>query len=278
MNFIYKRILEHYNYLIEHGFEVVCIMLQGSQNYNLDEYSDEYKSDVDTKAIVLPSFNDFIFGNPPISTTIVLDNQEHIDIKDIRIMFDMFKKQNISYIELLYSKYVFINPKYEKIISELFEKRDLIAAIDYNKFLKCIVGMAGNKLKALSHPYPNIKDKIDKFGYDGKQLSHLIRLFEFISRYTRGVPIEDCLITEDRELLLNIKKQLNAEGTDYLSLSEANALANFYFNEIKRIESRNLKKENLINEEGIKLLNNLQAKLIQQYYKEEILKNDDNNI
>ena len=278
MNFIYKRILEHYNYLIEHGFEVVCIMLQGSQNYNLDEYSDEYKSDVDTKAIVLPSFNDFIFSNSPTSTTIVLDNQEHIDVKDIRIMFDMFKKQNISYIELLYSKYIFINPKYEKIISEMFEKRDLIAAIDYNKFLKCIVGMAGNKLKALSHPYPNIKDKIDKFGYDGKQLSHLIRLFEFISRYTRGVPIEDCLTTEDRELLLNIKKQLNAEGTDYLSLSEANALANFYFNEIKRIESRNLKKENLINEEGIKLLNNLQAKLIQQYYREEIMKNDDNNV
>ena len=266
MNFIYKRILEHYNYLIEYGFEVVCIMLQGSQNYNLDEYSDEYKSDVDTKAIVLPSFNDFIFGNPPTSTTIVLENQEHIDIKDIRI------------IELLYSKYIFINPKYEKIISEMFEKRDLIAAIDYNKFLKCIAGMAGNKLKALSHPYPNIKDKIDKFGYDGKQLSHLIRLFEFISRYTRGVSIEDCFLTEDRELLLNIKKQLNAEGTAYLSLSEANALANFYFNEIKRIESRNLKKENLINEEGIKLLNNLQAKLIQQYYKEEILKNDDNNI
>ena len=136
MNFIYKRILEHYNYLIEYGFEVVCIMLQGSQNYNLDEYSDEYKSDVDTKAIVLPSFNDFIFGNPPTSTTIVLENQEHIDIKDIRIMFDMFKKQNISYIELLYSKYIFINPKYDKIISEMFEKRDLIAAIDYNKFLK----------------------------------------------------------------------------------------------------------------------------------------------
>ena len=278
MNFIYKRILEHYNYLIEHGFEVVCIMLQGSQNYNLDEYLDEYKSDVDTKAIVLPSFNDFIFGNPPTSTTVVLDNQEHIDIKDICIMFDMFKKQNISYIELLYSKYIFINPKYKKIISEMFKKRDLIAAIDYNKFLKCIAGMAGNKLKALSHPYPNIKDKIDKFGYDGKQLSHLIRLFEFISRYTRGVPIEDCFLTEDRELLLNIKKQLNAEGTDYLSLSEANALANFYFNEIKRIESRNLKKENLINKEGIKLLNNLQVKLIRQYYREEIMKNDDNNV
>ena len=36
MNFIYKRILEHYNYLIEHEFEVACMMLQGSQKYNLD--------------------------------------------------------------------------------------------------------------------------------------------------------------------------------------------------------------------------------------------------
>ena len=71
---------------------------------------------------------------------------------------------------------------------------------------------------------------------------------------------------------------MNAEGTDYLSLSEVNALANFYFNEIKKIENRNLKKENLINEEGIKLLNNLQVKLIRQYYREGIMKNDNNNI
>ena len=52
---IMNRLSEHYNYAVGQGYEVVCLMLQGSQNYELDVYTDEYKSDIDTKAIVLPS-------------------------------------------------------------------------------------------------------------------------------------------------------------------------------------------------------------------------------
>ena len=108
---IMNRLQEHYNYLISLGYEVVCLCLQGSQNYNLDEYSEEYMSDIDTKAIVLPCIDDFIMAASPVSTTIIMDNNEHIDVKDIRIMFDMFKKMNISYIELLYTEFKIINPE-----------------------------------------------------------------------------------------------------------------------------------------------------------------------
>ena len=50
---IMKRVQEHYDYLVAAGYDVVFTALQGSQNYGLDEYSDEYMSDVDTKSMVL---------------------------------------------------------------------------------------------------------------------------------------------------------------------------------------------------------------------------------
>ena len=48
---------------------------QGSYNYGLD-YK---KSDIDSKAVVLPSFEDFVHSKFPFSYTYVLDNEEHID-------------------------------------------------------------------------------------------------------------------------------------------------------------------------------------------------------
>ena len=90
---INKRIREHYEILEKKGYEIVFLALQGSQNYGLDIYTDEYTSDVDTKAIVLPSFEDIVYNKEPISKTLVLENNEHVDVKDVRVMFENFKKQ-----------------------------------------------------------------------------------------------------------------------------------------------------------------------------------------
>ena len=117
---INKRILEHYQELVDRGFEVVCVMLQGSQNYGLDYEN----SDIDTKAIILPKFEEFVNNKTPYSETIVLDNDEHIDVKDIRVMFEMFKKMNISYIELLYTDYVVYNSKYSWFVNSLRANRN----------------------------------------------------------------------------------------------------------------------------------------------------------
>ena len=86
MNKITKRIEEHYNIVKDMGYEIVGVFLQGSQNYEL-AYED---SDIDSKAILLPRFNDFCLRKQPTSTTHVCDNEEHIDFKDIRLMSDCF--------------------------------------------------------------------------------------------------------------------------------------------------------------------------------------------
>lgn len=68
--------------------QIAFLALQGSQNYNLDTTF----SDIDTKLILLPSLNDLIFNKKAVSTTHVRDNNEHTDWKDLRLMFQTFRK------------------------------------------------------------------------------------------------------------------------------------------------------------------------------------------
>ena len=109
---IMMRLKEHYRAAaaIVSEDRIVGIFLQGSQNYGMATE----KSDVDTKCIIVPSSEDIIFNERPLSTTHILSNDEHIDFKDVRLIFNNFRKQNINYIEILFTKYFILNPRYKK--------------------------------------------------------------------------------------------------------------------------------------------------------------------
>jgi hypothetical protein len=264
---IMKRVQEHYNY-IKDKYEVVAIFLQGSQNYKLDVYNDDYQSDVDTKAIILPTFNEFILGKEPISETLVLDNQEHIDLKDIRVMFTMFKKANISYIELLFTDFYIVNPKYQEILDELRSIRDDI--IDYPRLIKACYGMTLEKRKALCHPYPTIKWKIDKYGFDGKQLSHLMRLFFLLTDLDEsGVLTKETFYPKEefREDLIAVK-----ENKTEASLEKTIETADNFCEWTKELADSMLEEEWI--EPNTELLDNLLIKTLRQYFKEDILKGE----
>lgn len=205
IDYINDRLKAHLE-AISDKYEVVGVFLQGSQNYGLDIYEDDYKSDVDTKAIVLPSFEDIVYNRPPVSTTIVLDNNEHVDVKDVRVMFDNFKKQNTNFVEILFTPYKIINAQYAELVQPIFDNAERIAHLDYNKALLCIAGMSEQKYVALKHPYPTIVDKIKKFGYDPKQLHHIFRLHDFIKKYISGLPYTECLIPDNKDYLIKVKK------------------------------------------------------------------------
>ena len=261
---ISARVKEHYDYLVAAGYDVVFTALQGSQNYGLDEYSNDYCSDVDTKSIVLPSLDDFIRAKQPISAVEVLENDEHAEVKDIRVMFEMFKKENISYIELLYSDYIVFNPKYKEMIKPLFEKREEIVAADTAQFLRCIAGMAYEKDKALCHPYPGIIDKIEKYGYDGKQLSHCARLLIFITDFAAGRPVAECYkpATAYKETLMNYKKQLDENGAE-MSVEEACNRSKEYVEEIKQVKDDFLDERDLVTDYRVWIfLDELKAKIL----------------
>lgn len=260
--YIFKRISEHYRE-IKDKYEVIGIFLQGSQNYGLDIYDEDYKSDIDTKAIILPTLKDIVSNATPISTTLVLDNNEHIDLKDIRIMFDTFKKQNINFIEILFTKFRIINPKYKDLWEQLIARREEIARLDYNKALNCQAGMSQQKLVALKHPYPTIIDKIKKYGYDPKQLHHIMRMNDFIKKYVMGEPYEKCLIPDNIDFLIRIKK-------GELDLSTAEMLAKVTNEETYRI-SKNYQLNEGINQSAVDLLEEIKYKAIERYLKNSLM-------
>lgn len=248
--------------------EMFVLVLQGSQNYGLDLYTDEYKSDIDTKVLVIPSLEDVVMNKKPISTTHVLPNNEHLDIKDIRLYFDNFKKQNINFIEILFSPYYIVNPKYRDLWEELVADRELVAHYNTNQALRCIAGMSMEKKKALCHPYPTIKEKIDKYGYDGKQLHHIIRMNDFIYAYTHNKLYKECLTyLPHKELMMEAK--LNK-----FSLEEALELAEFFDNQTKEMKDFYLKEPEEINQDALNTLNKVQYEVIKRKIKTDIIQEE----
>ena len=247
------------------NLEMFVLVLQGSQNYGLDIYTDEYKSDIDTKIIVIPSLEDVVMNKKPISTTHILSNNEHLDIKDIRLYFDNFKKQNINFIEILFSPYYIVNPKYRDLWEELVADRELVAHYNTNQALRCMAGMSMEKRKALCHPYSSLIDKIEKYGYDGKQLHHIIRMYDFILAYGNGDSYEKCL-----KYLPDRDKMMKAKLNEY-SLDEALELADFYDNKTKFVKDTYLKENDEINQSALDLLNKIQYNVIRRNLKNQIL-------
>lgn len=213
---IYNGLVSHLNESLEHFSrdKVIGIFLQGSQNYGLD-YED---SDIDTKLIVCPSFRDVAMNRQPVSTTHFRANDEHTDFKDIRLYMQTFRKQNLNFLEILFTKYSFINDDYYDEWKRLVDAREEIAHMNPVRAVKSMQGVAKEKYHAMCHEYPKRMHMIEKFGYDPKQLHHLLRVQEYLKRYTSGESYEECLTPRFPEYLVEVKR-------GYHSLDEAKELA-----------------------------------------------------
>ena len=162
---------------------IVGLFLQGSQNYYME---DEF-SDVDTKLLVIPSLDDIVLNKSPVSTTHILDNDEHMDAKDIRIYWQTMRKGNINFIELMFARVQIVNPLYQEEWEHVLALREDIAFMDKLTSIKAMMGMINEKYFAMEHRYPSRVEIIDRFGgYDPKQLHHLIRVTYFLQGYLSG--------------------------------------------------------------------------------------------
>lgn len=188
---ILYRMNDHYTEALQDFLpdQIVGLFLQGSQNYELDLPS----SDVDTKLIVLPSFYDIALAAKPVSTTHIRANQEHTDWKDIRLYMETFRKQNLNFLEILFTDFRIMNPKYETYWNLLIQNRESIARMNPYRAVKSMQGIAKEKYHAMEHRYPAKADIIDAYGYDGKQVHHLLRVDDYLGRYIAGEKYEDCL-------------------------------------------------------------------------------------
>ena len=201
-----ERLNDHFTESLEHFNKdnIVCLCLQGSQNYGLDLPD----SDVDTKLIITPSFKDIALARKPVSTTHIRANEEHIDFKDIRLYMETFRKQNLNFLEILFTEYYYINSLYQEEWMRLMRNRERIAHMNEFRAVKSMKGIAMEKYHAMEHPYPSKLDVLAKYGYDPKQLHHLVRVRDYLERYINGESYYSCLHPEGEtwEYLMDIKK------------------------------------------------------------------------
>ena len=191
-------------------FEIVSMIAKGSMNYGLMVFTEEYQSDVDVEVLIMPSLDDIVRGNKMIATTYVMEDNSHINVRDIRLFKELLFKQNLAYLELLHSEYYIDQPNYEEFMSKLRDMSDEIDSIDPLKFFKALKGMMYEKQKALTHPYPIQKDEIEKYGYAAKQLHHIARLhYISILMISLNYKYKNCLKFDKdvNDILIELKTQ-----------------------------------------------------------------------
>lgn len=178
------RVMEHYKDALKLYPEerIVGIFLQGSQNY----YLDDEESDVDTKLLVVPTLDEIIFNRKPVSVTHIRDNDEHIDAKDVRLYWQCFRKGNPNFVEILFSRVSYVNPMYQDLWNDMVAMAEQVARVNPLVAAKAMMGMVQEKFHAMEHRYPSRADIVDRFGYDPKQLQHLIRMTNFLEEYVRN--------------------------------------------------------------------------------------------
>lgn len=168
---------------------ILNITLYGSQNYNIDTPH----SDVDVKAIFIPTLKEAVLTNKRLSSTLYNEKKEHCEIKDIREMFEMYKKQNINFLETLFTSYRWENPNYSKIHTILRDNAEKISHYNNYACINSLCGQAKNAIMRISD-YPN----------DNKKFAKIYYFYLFLNKYLKNNSYKDCLYVKDSEKIFNI--------------------------------------------------------------------------
>ena len=162
------------------GYFVYAIMLKGSQNYNLSDS----ESDIDANAILLPTLSQLRSDDKPKFTF----PTGEVTCHNIYSFAEIVAKGNPQWSEVVHSKYSIGGSL------EFFKK--------YSVNPSALKGMFMEKVHCFDKLYPSRAKYIEQYGYDGKQLHHLIRLYDLL--------LKDKIIHEyegkERDHMMDIKR------------------------------------------------------------------------
>ena len=212
MKDIDERLKKHLAVVQEkYGDRVVFISAVGSMNYGLFTET----SDVDTKAVILPTYEEIVLKKPE-SVTLQIDD-EQCSVKDLRVYINELKKQGINVLETLVTNYYLVNGKFLNQIELLRSWAEEICHYDENKFLSSTIGAACSYAKRWNIAYKNYLESDDDANLDYKAAYNIVRLHNTIHAYIQGMKFNEainCGTSLDRDLLLRIKYgYLGPEGT-----------------------------------------------------------------
>lgn len=183
-----KRVeaIDNYNRI----FTALC----GSQNYGLATAN----SDIDTKSVVIPDFHTLVMSKKLLSKTYILDNNEHVEVKDVREMGAQLLKQGMNFLEILFTPYVDVNQKYKWFYSELIKLNEKIAHYDKHK---AVMAMAGMIQQNCCHTFDVHKQEVNF-----KKLATAYRTAKQMDKYIKDYSYQQVLDTREcRDEILLIK-------------------------------------------------------------------------
>lgn len=263
---IFERLQSDYDYCVAHGYEVVGVFLFGSQNYKVDTPT----SDIDVKALVIPSLDDIIFGKIQISEKVKRDNGELV-IYDIVNMHQSIIKQAINFVEILFTEYKIMNPEYEHLYAPMFENNERIAALNKFKVLRCSLSMAQNKNKQLLHTVPSNEQRMELLGWDYKALAEILRLYDFFAtRYYDRKSYKDSLVSKNSEKLVLMKQGITNFTEDTALEMATKVIARMSHLTDKYTDEHG----EVIDEEAVEIINEVTKNVVLKYIKTEVDKYD----
>jgi hypothetical protein len=187
----------------ELNVKIVFIGLYGAQNYELERADSDY----DFKAVVVPTLSDLVRHTKPVSLAVPLSDGAFCDIKDLRLMVEQWKKAAPNFLEILFSDCQLVTD-FGKILGFdwFVTNRERIAHANEPSCVKAMYGMMLEKEHALFKDYPAQKAEVDKYGFSGKQLSHMFRMKELMRDY-KVKDFKSALVPEvaQRQLMLEYK-------------------------------------------------------------------------
>lgn len=218
-----------------HGYMPIFIALKGSQNYGMDNEN----SDIDTICFVYPTVDD-LFYKKEVSLTYYCDNNELIDIKDIRCLVDLIKKANPSYLEILFSEYLVpFDSRGKEFVEFLQKNKEELAAGNKSKLLRTCIGTINSKIKNLYHNSPAREADIKEYGYCLKEIHHAYRLMILLTEYFKNnKSFEDSLVPQEphKTFLLTLKEvPQNLEKVNELEEKVKESVDELY-NEFSEVE------------------------------------------
>ena len=203
MNAIMKKLQEYKEHIESEGLTVYAIALKGSQNYNL---SDE-ESDIDANVVFIPTLDQL---RRNYKTKFTFDTGE-VTCHNIYAFASIVAKGNPQWVEVCNTPYIIGDLSY-------FSK--------YKVNPSALKGMVMEKVEAFSKLYPSREKYVKEFGYDPKQLHHIIRLYDSLAN---NDPMFQ-YFGKDRDNMLDIKR-----GRYPDNVADAEALRDLYVDKIAQI-------------------------------------------
>lgn len=214
------------------GHTPIYAALYGSQNYGIATP----ESDVDTKVWLMPSLRDLALAAKPYSKELHYDGA-HVEGKDYRLMLGELRKQNMNFLETIFTPYKVVNPTYQWFYDVLYVNREAIARMNISRGAHAFVG----------HMY----NMYNRFKRDEKpkQVAHLMRLYDCLQRYAlTDEPYEDLLFKPNNLEYLMVIRRGEVPMEELHNMAETYmGLANNLLEEMPKFEV-NLKAEAYLTE------------------------------